>query len=144
MLKLLEQIGIMPKRVDLGGGLFGKMADSLKAQFDSDIPTYEEYANEVAPLFYEKFKNDNGELCENAPELVIEPGSALVGDCMKFACVVKSIKNVRGKAIAALLGSIYNINPTLNTKNPPLEVIPCGTDRVQYRDLDFGGFTCIE
>ena len=144
MLKLLEQIGIMPKRVDLGGGLFGKMADSLKAQFDSDIPTYEEYANEVAPLFYEKFKNDNGELCENAPELVIEPGSALVGDCMKFACVVKSIKNVRGKAIAALLGSIYNINPTLNTKNPPLEVIPCGTDRVQYSDLDFGGFTCIE
>jgi len=39
---------------------------------------------------------------------------------MKFACKVESIKNIRGKDIATVLGSIYNINPTLNKKNPPV------------------------
>ena len=42
MLDLLDELGIIPDRIDLGGGLFGKMADSLKAQFDSDITSYEE------------------------------------------------------------------------------------------------------
>ncbi len=139
MLKLIDRLGILPEHIDLGGGLFGKMADSLKAQFDSEIPTYQEYAETVAPLFAEHFKN-----APRKPTLLIEPGSALVGDCMRFAAKVVNIKTVRGKAIATLLGSIYNINPTLNTKNPPIEVIPMGQQQENYADLDFGGFTCIE
>lgn len=137
MIDLLDKFGIIPEHIDLGGGLFGRMADSLKAQFDSAIPTYAEYAEAVAPLFTERFGN-------NGPLLLIEPGSALVGDCMCFAASVINIKNVRGKAIATLLGSIYNINPTLNKKNPPVEVIPGGQIQQEFRDLDFGGFTCIE
>lgn len=139
MLKLLDDLGIFPERIDLGGGLFGKMDASLKAQFDSEIPTYEEYANATASIFAEKFKD-----LDNAPLLLLEPGSALVGDCMKFVSTVRNIKSVRGKSIATLLGSIYNINPTLNTKNPPLEVFAMGNLQELYQDLDFGGFTCIE
>ncbi len=139
MLKLIDQLGIIPDRIDLGGGLFGKMADSLKAQFDSSIPTYKEYANEVAPIFAKHFENST-----KKPLLLIEPGSALVGDCMRFASRVVNIKTVRGKAIATLLGSIYNINPTLNKKNPPIEVYAMGEEQKDYADLDFGGFTCIE
>lgn len=140
MLKILDRVGVVPDYIDLGGGLFGKMADSLKAQFDSYIPTYEEYAAAVAPLFAEKFAS-----AEKKPVLLIEPGSALVGDCMHFVARVNSIKTVRGKAIATLVGSIYNINPTLNKKNPPLTVYPVGNgERKAYNNLDFGGFTCIE
>lgn len=139
MLALIDKLGIVPEHIDLGGGLFGKMADSLKAQFDSEIPTYRQYAEAVAPFFAEHFKNS-----ENKPLLLIEPGSALVGDCMKFASRVVNIKEVRGKAIATLLGSIYNINPTLNKKNPPIEVYAMGGEQKEYKDLDFGGFTCIE
>ncbi len=139
MLALIDKLGIVPEHIDLGGGLFGKMADSLKAQFDSEIPTYKQYAEAVAPVFAEHFNNT-----ENKPMLLIEPGSALVGDCMRFASKVVNIKNVRGKAIATLLGSIYNINPTLNKKNPPIEVYPMGEEQKEYEDLDFGGFTCIE
>ena len=76
--------------------------------------------------------------------LFIEPGSALAGDCMKFVSEVFSIKNVRGKNIATLLGSIYNINPTLNKKNPPISIIANGNKQSDYENLDFGGFTCIE
>ncbi len=139
MLSLIERLEIVPEHIDLGGGLFGKMADSLKAQFSSEIPTYKQYAETVAPIFADYFKNK-----ENKPMLLIEPGSALVGDCMRFASKVINIKNVRGKSIATLLGSIYNINPTLNKKNPPIEVCSMGNEQTEYVDLDFGGFTCIE
>lgn len=141
MLDLIdEKLEVLPDAIDLGGGLFGKMGESLKSQFSSYIPTYDEYASAVATIFAEKF----GTL-ENKPKLVIEPGSALVGDCMKFAAKVTGIKKVRGKAIATLLGSIYNINPTLNTKNPPITVYhENDNDLKNYENLDFGGFTCIE
>ncbi|GKT33483.1 pyridoxal-dependent decarboxylase, partial [Aduncisulcus paluster] len=129
-----------PSHIDLGGGLFGKMKDSLKAQFDSEIPTYVDYANEAATVIAENFKN-----VSQKPILFIEPGSALVGDVMKFVAKVVSIKNVRGKSIATLLGSIFNINPTLNTKNPPITVLQDNNVETRnYTDLDFAGFTCIE
>jgi diaminopimelate decarboxylase len=137
MISLLDSLGIVPEIIDLGGGLFGKMADSLKAQFDSAIPTYADYAKEIAPIFTQRYGS-------NGPKLLIEPGSALVGDCMDFATTVENIKNIRGKAIATVLGSIYNINPTLNKKNPPIEVVCCGAAQKDFNDLDIGGFTCIE
>ena len=138
MIDLIDKYGLTPAHIDLGGGLFGKMDDSLKKQFSSYIPAYTEYAEEVATVFANRFTG------EYRPQLLIEPGSALVGDCMKFAAKVVNIKNVRGKNIATVLGSIYNINPTLNKKNPPLKVLSDSTSRTEYEDLDFGGFTCIE
>ena len=141
MLKLLDELKLIPEHIDLGGGLSGKMAESLKEQFNTPIPTYEEYAGEVAPLFEAHYRHLPE---EQRPTLLIEPGSALVGDCMSFASTVINIKEVRGKAIATLLGSIYNINPTLNTKNPPLTLYSMGSKRKSYQGLDFGGFTCIE
>ena len=129
-----------PDHVDLGGGLFGKMKNSLKAQFGMHIPTYREYAREAAATIAEFFEGK-----AQQPKLFIEPGSALVGDAMRFISRVKSIKDIRGKSIATLMGSIYNINPTLNKKNPPITVLHDETLQTQeYRDLDFAGFTCIE
>lgn len=130
----------LPDHVDLGGGLFGKMKNSLKAQFSMHIPTYKEYAQEAAATIAQHFGG-----CEHQPQLFIEPGSALVGDAMRFAARVKSIKDIRGKKIATLMGSIYNINPTLNKKNLPLTVMHDETlPTSEYADLDFAGFTCIE
>lgn len=133
-----------PKFVCLGGGLYGRMPNSLKAQFDVEIPTYEDYANAVANPFRDFFKDvDPAE----KPMLVIEPGTAIVGDVMKFAAKVINIKDVRGKKIATLLGSIYNINPTLNKKNLPIKVYHdenSQNEPVEYENLDFGGYTCIE
>lgn len=139
---LLKYFKTPPKYIDLGGGLFGKMPASLKKQFNSDIPSYQEYASVVAPLFVELY----GSLSyEEQPNVFIEPGSALVGDVMDFVARVVSIKRVRDKYIATLTGSIYNINPTLNKKNPPIKVIQANhTESIIYKALDFGGYTCIE
>ncbi len=137
MVDLIDRLGIIPERIDIGGGLFGKMADSLKAQFSSEIPDYEAYAKAAAQVFADYFKDKDVK-----PELLIEPGSAVVGDCMKFIGTVKTIKIVRGKWIATVLGSQKNISMT--GINPPMEVIAMGGEQKEYKDLDFVGFTCIE
>ena len=137
MVDLIDRLGIIPERIDIGGGLFGKMADSLKAQFSSEIPDYEAYAKAAAQVFADYFKDKDVK-----PELLIEPGSAVVGDCMKFIGTVKTIKNVRGKWMAHVLGSQKNISMT--GINPPIEVIAMGGEQKEYKDLDFLGFTCIE
>lgn len=136
MLDLIDHLGIIPERIDIGGGLFGKMEDSLKAQFNAEIPDYKAYAQAAATQFADYFKDR-----DYKPELVIEPGSAVVGDCMKFVGTVKTIKNVRGKYITSVLGSQKNIS--MSGVNPPMKVIHMSEGRT-YTDMDLVGFTCIE
>ena len=137
MIALIDKLGIIPERIDIGGGLFGKMDNSLKAQFTSKIPDYKAYADAAATIFSDYFKDK-----KDKPELLIEPGSAIVGDCMKFVGTVKTIKNVRGKYIASVLGSQKNIS--MGGVNPPVDVIHMGNATEKYTDLDMVGFTCIE
>ena len=137
MINLIEKIGIVPERIDLGGGIFGKMDESLKSQFSSRIPEYTEYAEAAGTVIADYFNK-----IEQKPELIIEPGSALVGDCMRFVGTVRTIKNVRGKDYASVLGSQKNISMT--GVNPPVEVIAMGGEQREYHNLDFVGFTCIE
>ena len=137
MVDLIDRLGIIPERIDIGGGLFGKMADSLRAQFSCEIPDYEAYAKAAAQVFADYFADKDGK-----PELIIEPGSAVVGDCMKFVGTIKTIKKVRGKWIASVMGSQKNISMT--GINPPMEVIAMGGEQQEYKDLDMVGFTCIE
>lgn len=136
MIELIDRVGLIPERIDLGGGLFGKMADSLKAQFVSEIPDYRDYAEAAAIVFSDYFKYR-----VEKPELLIEPGSAIVGDCMKFIGTIKTIKNVRGKYMASVFGSQKNIS--MSGVNPPMEVIHMSQGK-KYMDLDMVGFTCIE
>ena len=137
MIELIDRLGIIPERIDIGGGLFGKMADSLKIQFKNVIPDYQAYAEATATVFADYFADKDVK-----PELLIEPGSAVVGDCMKFVGTVKTIKNVRSKWIATVFGSQKNISMT--GINPPIEVISMGGEQKEYKDLDMVGFTCIE
>ena len=135
MIDLIDRIGVVPRRIDLGGGLFGKMEESLKKQFSAPIPNYDAYAEAAARVFKDRF-GDKG------PELIIEPGSALVGDCMKFVGTIKTIKQVQGKWFASVLGSQKNISMT--GVNPPIEVVHMCSSLDKYENLDFVGFTCIE
>lgn len=137
MIKLINKFGIIPERIDIGGGMFGKMDDSLKTQFSSEIPSYKAYAKAAATVFLDYFQNKDFK-----PELLIEPGTAIVGDCMKYVGTVKTIKNIRGKQIASILGSQKNIS--MEQVNPPIEVIHMGGKVTKYENLDMVGYTCIE
>ncbi|MBQ8783085.1 MAG: pyridoxal-dependent decarboxylase [Clostridia bacterium] len=128
-------LGYMPERIDIGGGIYGNMEDSLKAQFTAKIPEYSEYAKAAATVFKEYFPDEK-------PELVIEPGSALAGDCMKFVGRVETVKTVRGKTYITMLGSQKNIG--MAGINPPMEVISMGKESCEFTDADIVGYTCIE
>ncbi len=134
--RVSAKLGYLPKRIDLGGGIFGKMPDALKQQFSGNIPGYEAYAEAAAVPFAEHFSG-----VANPPELLVEPGTALAGDSMKYVTRVAGIKQVRGKAFATLTGSQKNISMT--GVNPPVEVYSAGSGQT-YHDLDMVGYTCIE
>lgn len=134
MADLIKRIGVVPKIIDLGGGIYGKMPGSLKAQFSERIDEYSCYA-ETVKVFAQMF-------ADRGPELIIEPGSALVGDCMQFLGTVKTIKSIRGKWFASVLGSQKNIS--MSSVNPPVEVIHMGNKLQYFNNIDFVGFTCIE
>ncbi len=137
MIEIIDRLGIIPELIDIGGGLFGKMPDSLKAQFSAEIPNYNAYAQAAASVFADYFKD-----LDIKPELLIEPGSALVGDCMKFVGTIKTIKNVRGKWIATIMGSQKNIS--MSGVNPPIDIYSMGNPQNEYTDIDLVGYTCIE
>jgi diaminopimelate decarboxylase len=129
--------------VSLGGGMYGDMPDELKTQFPVTIPEFEDYAV-VAALPFASYFEQTGS--RHRPTLIIEPGTALVADAMKYVCQVNSIKQVRGRTIVSLTGSSYNINPNPNRKNVPIECfpVPGAGSRTEISGAYFGGYTCIE
>ncbi len=135
--RVVEKYGLKPERLDIGGGIYGKMPPFLRAQLGIDEITYDDYASRAAKAFAEHFKDD-----PDAPWLFIEPGSAVAGDCMRFVSRIETIKNVRGKTIATVIGSQKNIS--MNGLNPPMEVVACGEARDRVENCDIVGFTCIE
>ena len=135
--KVVEKYGLKPERLDIGGGIYGKMPDSLREQLKIHEITYDDYASRAARLFAEHFKGNS-----DAPYLFIEPGSAVAGDCMRFVSRIETIKNVRGKTIATMIGSQKNIS--MSGINPPMELVAGGNEQAEYTDLDIVGFTCIE
>lgn len=135
--KVVQKYGLRPKHLDIGGGIFGKMPDSLREQLKIGKITYDDYAKQAAKLFAVHFKGN-----PDAPYLFIEPGSAVAGDCMRFVSKVKTIKEIRGKTFATVIGSQKNIS--MSGINPPMEIVAGGKPQKQYNNLDIVGFTCIE
>lgn len=130
-----ETLGYYPERVDLGGGIFGNMPKELEDQLGGNIPKYKDYANAVGYKFKEAFPN-------NEIELLVEPGTALAGDVMSFVGKIETIKTVRGKHFATMMGSQKNISMT--GVNPPIVVHYSGDKTLKYNNLDIVGYTCIE
>ncbi|OUL27227.1 hypothetical protein BV378_11325 [Nostoc sp. RF31YmG] len=130
-----------PKFIDVGGGFFGRMNYALKQQFDCYIPNYREYAEAIAPLMRSRFPDDSG------PELIIEPGVAVVADVLKFVSKVVGLKTVRSRQLALVVGSIHNVKPTLTEKKLSLLVYR-NEETSESKNLngpvDIVGYTCME
>ncbi len=135
--RVVDEYHLKPERLDIGGGIFGKMPESLRKQLGIGEITYDDYASRAAKAFADHFMDKS-----EAPALFIEPGSAVAGDCMRFVSRIETIKNVRGKTIATVIGSQKNIS--MNGINPPMEIVAGGEARNTIANCDIVGFTCIE
>jgi len=129
-----------PSYIDIGGGYFGKMDDSLKKQFKS-VHEYSDYAKAIATRFNDFYASFDE---KSKPTLILEPGSALVADTMEFVAKVIDIKNIRGSSIAMTSGSKFNIGLLSSSVNMPLTVFSGVVDRTAYETIDISGYTCIE
>jgi diaminopimelate decarboxylase len=130
-----------PKYIDIGGGFFGNMEADLKQQFDCHIPTYPEYARAIAHQLKSKFPDDN------CPQLIIEPGVAVVADVLTFAAKIVGIKTVRSRQIALAVGSIHNVKPTGSDKKLSMKVYKSDIQdnlTTSNAPVDIVGYTCME
>ncbi|MCG5495992.1 alanine racemase [Ectothiorhodospira variabilis] len=125
--------------IDIGGGFFGRMPQALLDQFPHKIPSYAEYAAVVGERMRAAFP------CRDVT-LVIEPGTMVVADTMKFICAVDNIKKVGAKHYVTVYGSVHNIKPSGRSRIlPSMTVVHMGEEEpVDLHDADICGYTCIE
>ena len=130
-----------PAFVDVGGGFFGRMPESLRAQFGTEIPTYTDYADAVAGVMAAAFPDAAG------PELILEPGAAVVADAVRFVCRVAVVKRLGAREVVITTGSVQNIKAKPSPIRLPLEVVPDpsgGGTAVTSGPIDLTGYTCME
>jgi len=126
--------------IDLGSGMFGKMAPEFQKQF-SNIPTYEEYADVTASVFENHYKD----VPENKrPILFTEPGTTIVNKYISCIGKVKAIKQIKEKTFAVLNCSEHNLGETCLLKRLPIEIIHNNNQHNHYINVDFVGYTCLE
>jgi diaminopimelate decarboxylase len=127
-----------PQYLDVGGGFYGKVPPDLRAQFSHEIPDYSQYAAVIAPLLKQRYG-------EQGPELILEPGVAVVSDVLRFVTTVVGLKTIRGRQLALVVGSIHNVKPTGTEIKLALELL-ANPDASRQLDglVDLVGYTCME
>lgn len=143
MNKILDIISVPNlSYISMGGGYMGKIDENMLDQFEFAPPTFDDYADVVAGFMKERY----GHL-EKGPVLIIEPGSALVANSMKYITKVLNIKRARNLDIASLSGSSFHINPSVKDMNRPIEIYQSSenvTEKKVFDNLYMAGYTCIE
>ena len=102
--------------IDLGGKLFGRMSPEFAKQFPETPPTFEDYGSAIGSIFKAAFPDES-------VELIVEPGTALVSDCMNMATRVMYLKEVDGAIYAGVDASQYDLGFAGEFKSPPYRVL---------------------
>lgn len=122
--------------LNVGGGFFSRMPDSLREQFSGDVPTLEQYGETLGQVVGERLAGKN-------VTFVIEPGTAIVADSACYIARVADVKDVFGRNYALIEGSVHTIKPTMNSKNLPFYVVGPGAEG-EPLTCDIVGYTCME
>lgn len=128
-----------PVFLDIGGGYFGCLPESLRSQYGGEVPSYEDYGRVLGELMDRKYPEGGPR-----PILFTEPGTALVADTFEFITRVTGCKSAQGKEFAFVAGSIFNTSPYARVTSLPVTVLRCGDARRGRRTVDVCGYTCIE
>ncbi len=124
--------------LDLGGGMFGKMPAALAGQFSDYVGEFDEYAEVVARTMKDAFPDER-------VKLILEPGTALVGNTFELEAHVVNIKNVRGKTYVTLDCTSNHIGMLCECREITYRVVPTGDgDVVHVEDATLAGSTCLE
>ena len=140
--KTLKLINLLRKYgghyVDFGGGMFGLMPESLAKQFSDYPASFQPYAKVTAGLLKEAFPDEQ-------VKMIVEPGTALVGNAMDVLASVKNIKVIRGVTYITVDCCSNHLGLICNFKEIPFAVIQNGDrQRIHVENANIVGNTCIE
>ncbi len=129
------------KYIDLGGGMYGPMPDELAKQFPDYTGSFDDYAKEVCSIMKRAFPDES-------VKLIIEPGTALVGNTMDLMTTITDIKQVAGKTYITVNAASNHLGVIADIKDLPVEVkeynLDAGEARIVVEDAVIAGCTCLE
>ncbi|SDK78883.1 diaminopimelate decarboxylase [Franzmannia pantelleriensis] len=126
------------RSINIGGGFFGEIPETLQQQFACPIPSIGTYTETIGKAFSAMHP-------ERKITLIIEPGVSVVANTMCLAVRVVDVRERNGGRQALLDTSINSINPTHSPLKAPLSVVSARGDagsRSQVHTLV--GNTCME
>ena len=123
--------------IDLGGGFTGNMSPEMAQLLPEPPATYGDYAEAIAGEMLAAYGHDG-------PELILEPGMGLLGDCMVFITRVEAVKQIGARRVAVVDGSMLNVKPGRGTINLPVAVTSprCASHTKEVWDVV--GHTCMD
>ena len=118
--------------IDIGGGFFG-------GNFFPGKPNIDQYAQTICSIL--KSGVDSQRIT-----LILEPGAAILSTSMDYLVSVLNLRNIRGKKVVTVDGSVVHINPFMNPHPTPFTIINPGEDIGIERagEQIIGGSTCME
>lgn len=120
--------------IDVGGGMYGEIPHTFPMQ---DIPSFDDYAQVICEIMIREWSDSN------YPQLILEPGIALVANAFQFVCQVIDVKENNGEKFVLVDGSVHNIKPTMHRYNLPIQII--SSQHLSQLDLyHVVGYTCME
>ena len=120
--------------IDIGGGMYGHMEEALASQFKGYVASYETYAEAVCD-----------QLEDQHVKLIVEPGTALVGDTFSVHAHVLGIKAIGNRQIVTLDCTQSDIGYICRNYDMPIEVVAkSNAERINLEDADLMGYTCLE
>ena len=134
--KVLEIVDRYPlpdlEYVDMGGGFFG-------GNFFPGKPDIGQYARTICEIL--KTRLDSRKIT-----LVLEPGAAVLATSMDYLVSVLNIRDIRGKTVVTVDGSVVHINPFMNPHPTPFTILNPGEEigREKAGEQIIGGSTCME
>lgn len=124
--------------VDLGGGMYGPMIDELASQFPGYVNSFDEYAERVCAIMKSAFPDER-------VRLIVEPGTALVGNTFDLVAHVTNIKNVRGRTYITVDTCSNHLGMICECRKIPVKNVHDATGpRHPVKDAYIVGCTCLE
>ncbi|MCE5187373.1 MAG: hypothetical protein LLF76_14735 [Planctomycetaceae bacterium] len=121
--------------INVGGGFFGRMHPDMPFK---NVPSFEDYAQTICGIL-----NTDNWAASTRPTLVIEPGVAMVADCVSFVAKVASVKTIAGRLFVTVDGSAFHAKPTFHSLNMPHQIITKDDNR-SVQTFSVVGSTCME
>lgn len=128
-----------PAYISLGSGMFGEMSEGLSSQFGDNLPTYKDYAEAVLRPIAEHYATS-----DSLPIVFTEPGATVVSHYISFTTQVLNTRTIRGRAIATVDGSSYNLGSICKSKRLPYQLHRAAESFNSVSNADVAGFTCLE